>query len=582
MKLQWQRVISAFGSGGGRRGPSSRSGRRRRPAVEPIEPRRLLASVAEFPVPTPRGEPESVVAGPDGNLWFTELASGKIGAINPTTHAISEFPLSNRSALPSGIAAGSDGALWFTEYGSGEIGRIDPRTHVITEFPIPTANSGALAIAAGPDGNLWFIEGTANKIASIDPTTHAVAEFPVPTAGAGLTAIAAGPDGRIWFTEQNGGKIGMIDPGTHAIAEFSIPTATSVLSGIAAGADGDLWFTEGDTHKIGRIDPTTYAIVETSLPAGSAPFAIAAGPDGNLWFTDPGTDRIGAINPVTHGMAETSVPTANSVPVGIATGPDGALWFVEKAGGKIGALAPTDGLVATAQPPISVTTGAAFGMTVTVSYPSGVVATTFNGDVTIALADPGQANLGGSLTVAARNGVATFAGLTIDRPGHYRFVAFADPLTATVSPPVTVANPPATVPTTEAIPPTIVAEKAILAGKGRHQRVIAYELDFSTAMDPTRAANAANYSLTQFQRRGRPLVSRPVALQAAYDAAAHRVILTLSGKAKFAQGGRLVVVARPPAGLTDSAGTPLDGGNQGTAGDDATFVVGPKGNTISR
>jgi hypothetical protein len=101
-------------------------------------------------------------------------------------------------------------------------------------------------------------------------------------------------------------------------------------------------------------------------------------------------------------------------------------------------------------------------------------------------------------------------------------------------------------------------------------------------MDPTRAASATNYTLTQTQRRGRSLVSQPLALRAAYDAAAHRVILTLAGKARFAQGGRLVVVARPPGGLADAAGVSLDGGNQGAPGDDATFVIGPKGNTISR
>jgi hypothetical protein len=312
--------------------------------------------------------------------------------------------------------------------------------------------------------------------------------------------------------------------------------------------------------------------------AGAEPLGITAGPDGNLWFTEAVGNKIGSINPVTRGIAEYPVPTDHSNPHSIAAGSDGNLWFVETYGGKIGVLAPTHGLIATSEPPASITTNAAFGMTVTVSYQSGVVDATFNGDVILALVDPGGATLGGTLSVAAHDGVATFSGLTIDRPGSYRFVAFTDPLTPTVSTPVTVSDPPVAV----AVPPTIVAEKPILAGQGRHKRVVAYELDFSTAMDPTRAASVVNYTVVQFRHRGRQLVSQPVAFQAAYDVAAHRTTLTLSGKPKFAQGGKLVVVARPPGGVADAAGAPLDGGNQGRFGDVATFVIAPKGIGISR
>jgi hypothetical protein len=174
-------------------------------------------------------------------------------------------------------------------------------------------------------------------------------------------------------------------------------------------------------------------------------------------------------------------------------------------------------------------------------------------------------------TVAAHHGVAAFSGLTIARPGTYRIVASVGPQSTTVTAPVTVADP-----------PTILAEKPILAGKGRHKRLIGYELDFSTAMDPTRAASVVNYSLVQFQRRGRQLVSRPVTFLAAYDATAHRVTLTLSGRPKFANGGKLVVVGVPPGGLIGSAGVPLDAGGTGALGDDGTFVIAPKGTGISR
>jgi streptogramin lyase len=54
---------------------------------------------------------------------------------------ITEFTIPTKSA-PIGITAGPDGNLWFTEItqGVGEIGRITP-SGSITEFPVPTASS---------------------------------------------------------------------------------------------------------------------------------------------------------------------------------------------------------------------------------------------------------------------------------------------------------------------------------------------------------------------------------------------------------------------------------------------------------
>jgi hypothetical protein len=304
---------------------------------------------------------------------------------------------------------------------------------------------------------------------------------------------------------------------------------------------------------------------------GSEPFGITAGPDGNLWFTELTSNRIGTINPTTRGLTEIAVPTATSGVRGIAAGPDGNLWFAETTSQKVGVLTPTLVLSATAEPPAFVAPNAPFGLTVSVNYLTGPVDTGYNGPVTVALVNPGGASLGGTLTATAKNGVATFTGLTINQAGSYRITAYTDPLTTTLTTPVTVSTP-----------PTIVSEKAILVGRGRRRRVVGYELDFSTAMDPTRAASPTNYKLSQFQGRGRQLVAQTVAFQAAYDATAHHVTLTLVGRPKFARGGQLVVVAQPPDGITDAAGAPLDAGNRGIFGDNGTFVIARRGISISR
>ena len=56
---------------------------------------------------------------------------------------------------PEGLVAGSDGNLWFTEH-DGRFGRVTPQG-IVTEFRTGLTE-GAAGIATGPDGNLWFTE----------------------------------------------------------------------------------------------------------------------------------------------------------------------------------------------------------------------------------------------------------------------------------------------------------------------------------------------------------------------------------------------------------------------------------------
>jgi hypothetical protein len=85
-------------------------------------------------------------------------------------------------------------------------------------------------------------------------------------------------------------------------------------------------------------------------------------------------------------------------------------------------------LVVTGQPPASITAGAPFGLTVTAEDAFGNVDTTFTGPITAALTGTGPLN--GTLTVNAVAGVATFAGLTINKSGTGDSITVTDaPLT---------------------------------------------------------------------------------------------------------------------------------------------------------
>ena len=62
------------------------------------------------------------------------------------------------------------------------------------------------------------------------------------------------------------------------------------------------------------------------------------------------------------------------------------------------------------------TAGSPFGLTVQAEDSSGNLIISFNSMVTVALAsNPGGAMLGGTLSVTASGGVATFSGLTLNK-----------------------------------------------------------------------------------------------------------------------------------------------------------------------
>jgi len=413
----------------GRRPPDRRATNGARFRLEGLEERCLLSGISgytEYPIPS-GNTGTYITTGPDGNLWFTEGNASKVGMISPTTHAVTEFATPTASSNPREITAGPDGNIWFTEFTANKLGMINPTTHAITEFAIPTGYQ-PWGITAGPDGNIWFAQvggggGATGAIGMFNLTTHAFSSFAPSTFNAGPWGITAGPDGNLWFTEHGGSKIGEINPTTHIINEYSIPaTGGPIPEEIAAGSDGNLWFTVPYTYTgtgvwVGMINPSTDVI--SLLATTHAPSGITSGPDGNIWFGD---GQLGRINPTSDAITQFPVTASR----GITTGPDGNLWLASGSNIIVATLSPTEtDLVVTQQPPANVTAGSPFGLTVQAVDGSGNLLSSFNGTVTVALANnPGGATVGGTLTATASNGVATFAGLTLDKAASgYTLVA---------------------------------------------------------------------------------------------------------------------------------------------------------------
>ena len=257
--------------------------------------------------------PGDLIAGTDGNVWFTDRASPpQIGRVTPDG-SITEFPIALPQALAvGGLAAAADGSVWFTQvfdlpHGDHEpgglIGKVTS-TGAVTSFGSPPAAFGAPI--AGPDGNVWFVESSGKT--SIDRVTPTGEILRIGGRSIGLpTDLVTGPDGNVWFTAQQ--SIGRVTP-SGEVTSFSkcldYRQLFSEATSIVPGPSGDLWFTSVTSRETPSIEepPTVGRITAdgqiTQFKAGivGEPTSIVAGPDGRVWFS-AGGEELERITPPT-------------------------------------------------------------------------------------------------------------------------------------------------------------------------------------------------------------------------------------------------------------------------------------------
>jgi virginiamycin B lyase len=296
------------------------------------------ASVREFPLPTAMAQPQDIVQGPDGNMWFAERGINKIGRISGTSPgAIQEFDIAAGATSPDIITVGPDGKLWYTE--AGGIG-------VMTPGPAPSAGTipatglglgQARGIAVGPDGNVWVSDATNIQVIIVSPVGTRLDAVSLPT-GFNARNITRGPDGNIWvadFTTMTGRIARIKVAGTTRTLDppngFPTPGGVNVMD-VIAGKDGNIWYTAQGT-TVGRMTPAGVAKNFTSK--GVDPFGITLGPDGAVWFGEFQGNAIGRVG-YDGVTSHVTGLTPASGPRYAAGGPGNTLWFTEDTGNRVG------------------------------------------------------------------------------------------------------------------------------------------------------------------------------------------------------------------------------------------------------
>jgi virginiamycin B lyase len=294
--------------------------------------------------------PASIVAGPDGNLWYTDNAVAQVARMTPAGR-VTLYPVPLAGVATSGITIGPDGAVWFTVtdfgYSGGPstptaIGRLSS-SGAMKLYPLPP-HSSPFGLVFGPDGAIWYTDPNSNSIGRLTLDGRVV-RFPIPTSGSNPLGITVGADGNLWFTENVTGGIGRLNPTTGVITEFPAPNPTD---GITLGPDGNIWFADF-SNVIFRITPVG---VETAFPLGTG--GIASFPDdvvfdaqGRLLFTEGATNAntpeyVGRLDVHDGEITRFLLPPGPALPLGIANaGAQGNIWFTEYDTGRIGRMLAT-------------------------------------------------------------------------------------------------------------------------------------------------------------------------------------------------------------------------------------------------
>lgn len=212
------------------------------------------ASPAAFEiVPIPAiGAAQSMVAGPDGNLWLAteeKLLRFPPGVGSQIIDNLKQIPLAGFDPSDIDVAGQS---LAIADQGGSRILTATPEKAANGEFAEYDLAGGPQGIAGAPSGQIAFAEG-----AELGLLTPPGPPQPTPAPGLDSSGVTLGPDGAFW------------------IAQASLSESLVRL----------------DT----RDRATTLA---PGFAAGSHPRQIVAGPENTLWVTLPGIDKVGRVSGV--------------------------------------------------------------------------------------------------------------------------------------------------------------------------------------------------------------------------------------------------------------------------------------------
>lgn len=348
-------------------------------------------ALVQHKIPGNNSEPWGIATGPDGDVWFVEQGTNRLGMYDPVNGSFRQYQIPTSGSTPSSVAVDSAGNVWFTELTANNLGELPFGASAITEISVPHSSAtvagfsqkldcGPGPVLTDPRGSIWVGCLFSDQVDEYFPGNGTFARFDLPVFNSAPAGLALDGKGNLWFTAadaqmlgkmvisqlRNGTQDGISEsPPINSTYVYSFDLATTFLgntskvksslptpSGIAIDGTGKLWITEHVDTSFDSYNPATSSIVKywTSQTFGaygydvSFPNGIAVDSGNNIWIGEHYGNKILHFDPATDLMVEYPVPCCKTVVAGVysvALDRNGTLWFVEIDGSAIGEMVKT-------------------------------------------------------------------------------------------------------------------------------------------------------------------------------------------------------------------------------------------------
>jgi len=190
----------------------------------------------------------------DNNIWIAVVDTDMLLVYNQNSKEFEQFlRVPTSESGPSALLLDDNGNMWFAEALSGRIGVVDSKTFEITEFAPDTPLDEPFALLFDKSGSLWIAEHVGPGITKFDPILETFDQVKAPNPESLPFGMAIDKYDNIWFGQHVIDELAVYDPYNDQLIEVSIPTPESFTQFITADDKGDIWFVEQRTKKLGVV-----------------------------------------------------------------------------------------------------------------------------------------------------------------------------------------------------------------------------------------------------------------------------------------------------------------------------------------
>ena len=269
----------------------------------------------QWAVPVPGAGPWDVAIDHNGNVWFTERYTNKIGRFDPASQTFFEVSTPVANSNPYGIVVDASDNVWFTE-NNPAVALIGEYTSggQLHEYKIRNNVPNSLTphlITVDPNGNIWWTEGWVGMIAelkvaqAVPGTNNGVTEYAYQKVCASCiehtSGIGVDGNGLVWFDDAEQGIFGSFpDSGAGSFATYTAPAATGhPYDGLTIDGQNRIWFDEEFANKLAVAIQSSVPTPTPTSTAGMTPTPTqtptlppVSGPVSKVWYFAEG--RVGA------------------------------------------------------------------------------------------------------------------------------------------------------------------------------------------------------------------------------------------------------------------------------------------------